>query len=188
MAHPQQQDFCNRMRAKYGLYFDNCKVLDIGSYDVNGNNRYLFGENTTYTGLDLTEGPNVDIIRPAHLFSPPDASYGFIISTEVFEHDLYWRESIQNIIRMLKPNGAFLFTCASTGRQEHGTRRTDVNYSAPPLLAMHEEWQDYYKNLDENDIRSVDGFNDAFLFCEFEYNNSPGDLYFFGVKKSEQNN
>lgn len=183
MAHPQQRNFCNRMRIKYPNYFENPKVLDIGSYDVNGNNRYLFGENAIYEGLDLAEGPNVDIVSPAHLFAAPDASYDFIISTETFEHDLYWRHSIQNMIRLLKPNGVFLFTCASTGRAEHGTRRTDVNYSAPPLLAMHEEWQDYYLNLTEEDIRSIEGFNDAFLFCEFEYNSCPGDLYFFGVRK-----
>ena len=181
MAHPQQQDFCKQMRVKYPLYFENCKVLDIGSYDVNGNNRYLF-KNATYTGLDLTEGPNVDIVRPAHLFAAQKASYDFIISTETFEHDMYWRESIKNIIRMLKANGVFLFTCESTGRPEHGTRRTDVGYSAPPLLAMHDIWQDYYLNLTEDDIRSIEGFEEAFQFCHFEFNPQTFDLYFFGLR------
>jgi SAM-dependent methyltransferase len=182
MAHLQQQEFCNRMRIKYPLYFENSNVLDIGSLDINGNNRYLF-KNATYTGVDLAEGNNVDIISPCHLLHAPDGFYDFIISTEVFEHDMYWRESIKNIIRMLKPNGAFMFTCASTGRAEHGTPRSDNSYSAPLLLQMNKEWQNYYNNLEEHDIRSVDGFEDAFSFYIFEHNPNPGDLYFFGVKR-----
>lgn len=181
MAHPQQQDFCNRMRAKYPLYFENTSVLDVGSLDINGNNRYLF-KNCSYKGLDLALGPNVDIIRPVHLLPSPDAHYGFIISTETFEHDLYWKDSVKNIIRMLKPNGVFMFTCASTGRPEHGTPRTDNSYSAPFLLSMNKEWQNYYNNLTEDDFLGIEGFKEAFSFYHFEYNANPGDLYFFGVK------
>lgn len=184
MAHQQQQDFCNRMRAKYPLYFQNANILDIGSLDINGNNRYLFNmDNCSYKGCDIAKGPNVDIICPAHLLNAQNGFYDFIISTECFEHDMYWKESVINIIRMLRKNGAFLFTCAADPRPEHGTERTDDGFSAPFLLLLNNEWKNHYKNLSEQDFLSIPGFKESFEYYEFEYNPNPGDLYFWGVKK-----
>jgi hypothetical protein len=180
--HEQVQEFCTKMQVLHPEYFSNANVLDVGSLDINGNNRYLFN-NCIYTGLDLGDGKNVDIVSPTHLFQAPNNHYDFIISTECFEHDMHWEKSIINIIRMLKPNGAFMFTCASTGRHEHGTERTDAGYSAPFLLTMQNEWKNYYRNLTENDIMSIKGFEDNWSYYYFEYNPNPGDLYFFGVKK-----
>lgn len=180
--HSQQMDFCKRIRAKYPLYFENANVLDVGSLDINGNNRYLF-KNCSYKGCDIANGPNVDFVSPAHLLNAQNGFYDFIISTECFEHDYHWKESIKNIIRMLRKNGAFLFTCASDPRPEHGTERTDGHFSAPFLKDLNNNWKNYYKNLSETDFLSLDGFTDAFDFYEFEYNPNPGDLYFFGVKK-----
>ena len=39
------------------------KVLDVGSYDVNGSYRHLFSdEYFKYYGLDMEAGPNVDLV------------------------------------------------------------------------------------------------------------------------------
>lgn len=181
MAHPEQQNFCTRMKQKYPEHFKNKKVLDIGSLDINGNNRFLF-DNIDYVGLDLDAGNNVDIVSAAHLYNAPDKSFDVIISTEVFEHDMFYKESIKNIIRMLKDGGMFIFTCASTGRPEHGTLRTDI-FSAPLLGKISNEWANYYKNLTEKNIREIDEFDFNFPDGYFEYNPSPGDLYFFGIKR-----
>lgn len=182
MAHTEQQDYCRRARNKFSEHFTEKKVLDIGSLDINGNNRFLFA-NCDYTGLDVAEGPNVDVISVGHQYNAPDESYDTIISTEVFEHDMFYEETIKNVIRMLKPGGAFIFTCGSTGRLEHGTRRSDGSFSAPLLIQISEEWADYYKNLTEEDVRDIEGFNAAFEYTEFEYNPTTCDLYFFGIKK-----
>ena len=122
MAHIEQRDFCFGVKDKYPEFFKNKKVLDIGSLDINGSNRDLF-ENCNYTGLDVGEGKNVDIISIGHLFNGPDNHFDTIISTEVFEHDMFYEETIKNVMRMLKPGGLFLFTCGAPGRPEHGTRR-----------------------------------------------------------------
>lgn len=186
MAHPQQQEFCKRMSDLFPQYFTGKKVLDIGSLDINGNNRF-FLTNCNYIGLDVGEGPNVDVIQVAHLYDAPDEQFDLVISTEVFEHDMFYPQSLQNIIRMLKPGGAFIFTCASTGRPEHGTRQSDGSSAAPLLANISEEWSDYYKNLTEVDIRNVKGFEEAFPDGVFEYSDNPGDLYFFGVKGGIKN-
>ena len=181
MAHLQQQEFCDKIKNQHSKYFKNKKVLDIGSLDINGNNRFLFTD-CDYTGLDVGQGPNVDVISVGHLFEGPDNYYDTIISTEVFEHDMFYEKTIENIIRMLKPGGMFIFTCASTGRAEHGTRNSDGSDAAPLLIQISEEWSDYYKNLTEDDIRKVNNFNVTFPDGYFEYNPNSYDLYFYGVK------
>lgn len=187
MAHFEQQEFCRKIKEKYPKYFKGKKVLDIGSLDINGNNRFLL-DSCNYIGLDVGEGPNVDVVQVAHLYDAPDEYFDLIISTEVFEHDMFYESSIINIIRMLKPGGAFIFTCASTGREEHGTRKSDGSWAAPLLIEISEEWSDYYKNITEKDIIKIEGFKECFPDGIFEYSPIPGDLYFFGVKGGIEKN
>jgi SAM-dependent methyltransferase len=156
MAHSQQQEFCQKVKDKFPFFFSKKIVLDMGSLDINGDNRNLFTE-SDYLGIDVGAGNNVDFVCIAHEFEAPDEFYDVIISTEMFEHDMYYEKSIKNAMRMLKRGGLFIFTCASTGREEHGTRKF-VSGSAP-LLMDKGEWGDYYKNLTEEDIRKIDNFN-----------------------------
>ena len=100
---------------------------------------------------------------------------------KVLENDKYWKESLLNTNRLLKPGGMMLITCASTGRPEYGTRRTDEFSS--PLTAQAEGWEDYYMNITEADIKSVWNVEDIFAFHYFEYNAYSCDLYFYGIKK-----
>lgn len=181
MAHPEQQVFCKSVQSKFPDYFVNKKVLDCGSLDINGNNRYLF-TNCEYIGLDVGPGKNVDVISPIHLYEAPDESYDFIISTECFEHDKFYPLSLKNIVRMLKSKGMFLFTCASYGRPEHGTKRTGTAGNSP-LTAELEEFEDYYKNLNIPDIKAVLDVNEIFDKHEFSGNFMSHDLYFWGIKK-----
>lgn len=179
MSHLLQQEFCKSVKEKYPDFFYNKKVLDVGSLDINGSNKGLF-EDCEYIGLDIGVGPNVDIVCVAHKFFPPDETYDTIISTEMFEHDMFYEKSIVNIMRMLKPGGLFLFTCASTNRSEHGTRKSD-SWTAP-FLVNKGEWGDYYKNLVEDDILIIPGFKEAFPTGHFSYNEDKTDIYFCGIK------
>lgn len=180
MAHKQQIDFCKSVKDIYSEYFQNKIVLDCGSLDINGNNRYLF-ENCNYLGIDIGIGKNVDIVSTIHEFLYTDESFDVIISTECFEHDMYYKQSLLNIIRLLKSNGLFLFTCATTGRAEHGTKQTSAQNS--PLTSAIEEWSNYYKNLEECDIREAIDIDDIFSKYQFSTNDITHDLYFWGIKK-----
>ena len=186
MAHKEQRQFCNFVKSRYPEFFNNKKVLDIGSLDINGNNRTLFN-NCNYTGIDVGSGNNVDIISVGHLFDGKDDDYDVIISTEVFEHDMYYEQTITNIMRMLKPGGLFLFTCAAPGRPEHGTKKNG-EFCAPLLTQISEEWGNYYKNLTEVDIRKIPKFEETFENVHFEFKDTnieiPSDLYFYGFKKN----
>jgi SAM-dependent methyltransferase len=179
-------NYCNKIKSQFPEYFIGKKVLDVGSLDINGSNKHLF-TNCEYTGLDVAEGPNVDIISISHQYQAPDNSYDVIISTEVFEHDMFWEKSLLNITRMLKPGGLFLFTCAAPNRQEHGTRGSDGSYAAPLLLQISEEWSDYYRNLSIDDINNFKEFIHQYEQYDIEYGECLGvelhDLYFYGFKK-----
>lgn len=183
MSHAQQLDFCYSIKKKFPSYFLDKFVLDIGSLDINGSNRGLF-ENCKYLGVDIGYGINVDIISKGHELNLPDETFDTIISTECFEHDMYYKDTIKNIIRLLKPGGLFFFTCATTGRPEHGTVRTSTEADAP-FLKNDEDWANYYKNLTENDIRGIISIEDTFSEFGFSINDFSKDLYFYGIKKGE---
>lgn len=177
MAHIEQQEFCLKVKESFPKFFTNVNVLDIGSLDINGNNRYLF-EKYKYTGIDIGEGKNVDVVSLGHEYDT-DERYDVVISTECFEHDMHYIKTILNAIKLTKSGGLFLFTCATTDRIEHGTSR--ANDWASPF--SHIEFNDYYKNLTEKDIANEISMNDYFSFYRFEINNISHDLYFFGIKK-----
>jgi SAM-dependent methyltransferase len=179
MAHQQQIEFCSSIKAKFPQFFSNKLVLDVGSLDINGNNAYLF-DDCLYLGVDVATGRNVDICTKAHELGLPDASIDVIISTECFEHDQYYELTLNNIVRMLKPGGLFLFTCATTLRAEHGTKQTTPMDA--PLLQNLGEWSDYYKNLEEGNVREVIDLDTVFQAFEFSVNDENHDLYFWGIK------
>lgn len=172
--HPEQQTFCLYVKSKYPLQFTHSKVLDVGSMDINGNNRYLFDNPHSYTGIDLGYGPNVDVVCSGHLFQSEEL-YDVVISTEAFEHDEHWKETIANCVKLTCPGGVFLFTCATTGRAEHGTRMNHPHDS--PYT------NGYYRNLTEEDVRGIKGFKKWFAEMGFRTNSSTCDLYFYGIKK-----
>jgi len=173
MAHKEQKDFCVSVQSKFLDKFKGVSVLDIGSLDINGNNRYLF-EDYTYVGIDLGEGKNVDVVSRGHEYKT-DERYDVIISTECFEHDEYWVQTINNIIHHLKSGGLFLFTCATDGRPEHGTRRTSPQDA--PFVG------DYYRNLNEEIMKGEIDFDSIFNDYKFSSRQNPSDLYFYGIKK-----
>ena len=178
MAHRQQINFCLSVKNRFPDKFKRKAVLDVGSLDINGNNRYLFSD-SSYVGVDLAPGRNVDMVCRGHELKLPDAMFDVVISTECFEHDMYWELTLNNCARLLKPGGLFLFSCATTGRPEHGTRRTTPK-DAPLLPGV---WADYYMNLTEADILRAVRVDEVFELYAFEIGYETCDLYFWGVKK-----
>ncbi len=171
--HPEQCFFVETVKTAHPEYFVGTRVLDIGSLDINGNNRQFF-ENPDYIGIDIGAGANVDVVARGHEYVA-DEPFDVVISTECFEHDQYWHRTFNAVIRRhLKDGGLFVFTCATTGRPEHGTRRTSP--SDAPFVP------DYYRNLTEKDFRGIINFDTIFRAYGFQTRVWPADLYFWGIK------
>ena len=181
--HPEAKDFTIFVKSIVKDYFINKNVLDVGSGDINGNNRFLF-ENCKYEGNDVISAPNVTIISKTKDLPFTDNTFDTIVSTECFEHDPEYKDSFLKIYKMLKQDGLFFFTCASTGRGEHGTRRTSPSASYGTLGKL-EDMIDYYTNLTENDLNKILHLNELFSVWDTYYNEKSHDLYFIGIKKGQ---
>jgi SAM-dependent methyltransferase len=189
MAHKEQINFINKIKIKHPDYFNNKIVLGVGTFDVCGTENVFFN-NCDYKGLDLSKGLGVDIVCPAQEYNAPNNSYDTIISCECFEHNPFYKETIQNIIRLLKSKGLFLFTCATTNRPIHGIKSLEEeskqkypNWKTMPNVTYDNWDNNYYKNLTEYDIRECIDVDAIFSNYKFEVNTDHCDLYFWGIKK-----
>ena len=99
-------------------------VLDVGGGE---RNRYkdLFIYKT-FTCLDISAGPEVDIVASADSIPLPDNSKDSIVSTQMLEHVKYPERCVQEMYRVLKKGGHALVT-------------------APQWNELHSEPHDYWR-------------------------------------------
>ena len=177
MSHKQQLDFVQSVKQQFPNYFVKSNVLEIGSLDINGSVKQFFTD-CAYIGLDIALGPGVDVVGLGHEYDMPDSTFDCVISCECFEHDPYYEKTFINMIRLCRPGGLILFSCATTGRPEHGTSQCEPQ-SSPLTVAA--GW-DYYKNLVEQDFKAICDCDQTFSQYQFSQNSTMYDLYFYGIK------
>lgn len=177
MAHYTQQQFVRWTKEFFPEYFNRKRVLEIGSLDINGSVRSSFTD-CDYIGLDVGEGPGVDVVCGGQEYDAPDASFDVVCSFEAMEHNPFWKETFSNMLRLVKPGGLILMTCATNGRPEHGTSRSKPDDS--PLTA-NIGW-DHYRNLSANDFRSQFAMQSLFTQHMFAHYYYSCDLLFFGFR------
>jgi hypothetical protein len=132
MRHPEQVGFFEVVAKANAELVEGARVLEIGSYDVNGGIRHLFRGASDYVGVDLDHGPGVDRVGFGHEVDDPDQSYDVTLSGECFEHDQHWRETFLNMVRLTRPGGLVAFTCAARTHAEPGSGRADANMFVAP--------------------------------------------------------
>lgn len=181
MAHREQRIFIGMVRELYPEYFLGNRVVDFGSLDINGSNKIWF-DLCDYTGVDIGEGKNVDVVSKAHEYKP-EKKFDVVITTEMLEHDMYWEKSLQNMLDLLVPNGLLIITCATTGRPEHGTARSECAEDSP-FTSKIPEWSNYYRNLTITDVNTVLKPSENFItYFENMTTRPPNDYQFYGIKK-----
>lgn len=93
------------------------RVIEVGSYDVNGTLRYIIElmEPYQYVGSDIIEGPGVDLVCPAENLVETFGKENFdlVISTCALEHMKDWQKAISNIKNVCKPNGIIIIIVPS---------------------------------------------------------------------------
>lgn len=91
------------------------RVLEIGSWTAPGQEQIvcrktiapLVGE---YVGLDMREGPDVDVVSDAKAMPFPDNDFDVVISTDCLEHVDWPRDVVREAFRVTKPGGLFYLT------------------------------------------------------------------------------
>jgi SAM-dependent methyltransferase len=175
MSHPEQLGFFAAVAKVNQPLVEGGRILEIGSYDVNGTVRRVFESSRAHVGIDLAEGPGVDHVGFGHDYDEPDGSFDIALSGECFEHDTFWPETFANMVRLVRPGGLVAFTCASRGRPEHGTARSDASLSP----GTQHVGLDYYRNLTEADFAPLP-LAEWFGEWRFWYLPTSFDLYFAG--------
>ena len=175
----EENNWKDSLKQRFPKYFDGVKVLDIGSADINGTNKSWFN-NSEYIGLDVLPYNNVDVVSIAHEYDAPKWSFDTICSTSELEHDMYWQKTLLKMVELLKPGGLLWFACAAE-RGEHGTKTHNPDDSLTVKLDD-EEWNNYYRNIREKDVRNVLDLDKIFSEYEIGYSNDKAFLKFWGIK------
>lgn len=124
----------------------NIPTLEVGSININGSAREVFGHYQPYTGVDIVSGPNVDVVVDIQDYSAAKRAgigkYNLIICTEVLEHT----PPIPLLNAMLNyadPEGCIIvITCAGPNRAPHSADGGSLKQN------------EYYANVSPKDIQS----------------------------------
>lgn len=92
------------------------EIADLGSSDVNGSYRQMFGVEANYTGLDLESGPGVDmVLDDPHRFPFENNSIDLILSGQMLEHSAQFWRVFTEMARVLKSGGLAFVIAPSAG-------------------------------------------------------------------------
>lgn len=95
---------------------ENSMILEIGSYIGGFSIRSLKPSDSTYIGVDLENGPGVDVVLEDQYKLPfEDNTFDYVISSSCFEHSEFFWLTFLEIIRVLKPTGVFYLNAPSNG-------------------------------------------------------------------------
>lgn len=177
MAHAEQLNFVKCIKQHFNKYFEGSRVLEVGSLDINGSVRSLF-TGCDYTGVDVAQGKGVDLVCEGQMLDFPSGYFDTVISCEAMEHNPYWVETTANMFRLCRKGGVVIISCATHGRREHGTTRTNPNDSP---LTLQLGW-DYYRNLSEQDFMKAFPLDSWFSSFKFFRNWNSYDLLFVGIR------
>ncbi|MBC2661993.1 methyltransferase domain-containing protein [Novosphingobium flavum] len=92
------------------------RILEVGSYDVNGSLRAFSPERAEYVGLDVEEGHGVDlVVEPGGPFPVEDGSFDLVLATSALEHDPAFWNTFLEMGRKLRDGGYLYINVPSNG-------------------------------------------------------------------------
>ena len=177
--HDSAMNYLKKIRR--ANYFDG-PVLEIGSININGSARELWGDLKPYVGVDIVPGPNVDYVVDIRDITNPSQDYYLrerfhtIICTEVLEH-VDPASIIGAMWQFMHDTCKVVITCAGPSRQTHSAD------GAPQL-----RFDEYYQNVSPATLRDLLTEPPAHIIileCEVHASDDLGDVYAFatyGVK------
>ena len=104
-------------------YTHPIRVIEIGSFNVNGEARLAFSTVPVqeYIGTDIRPGPGVDVCLPFHKLIEAYGyeSFDVVVCCEVAEHVQQWKTLISVMKMLVRENGLIIFTAPSKGFPKH---------------------------------------------------------------------
>jgi len=153
-VHPNALEYIRRHMPPCG----GLRVLEVGSYNVNGAARQVAPPGATWLGLDLRPGPGVDIVTDARAYDGA-GQYDLVVCAETLEHCADHAGIIACAARALRPGGLLILTAATALRVPHNDdgyplRPGDVwcPVQADELAWLLRDWTDVEIVLNADDI------------------------------------
>lgn len=142
------------------------KVVEIGSRVINGSIKRLFDNVSSYVGIDIIDGPGVDVVASGSDYKP-DELVDFVVCCEVLEHvdDDTAKAIIKNSLKMLQDGGYIILTAAGSGRLPHSA------YDGAGLRS-----EEFYRNVSVDNIMDWVGKSHAKILT-IEENERDNDIY-----------
>ena len=151
--HLSSLEHVDRLVRRYLADRTSIKIVDIGSYDVNGSYKRFFDRPSwQYVGVDLVPGPNVDVTL-ASPYRLPFASHSVdvIVSGQAFEHiEFFWLTWLE-MVRVLKPGGLIFLLAPSRGYEHRHPQdcwrfypdgyQALAKYGGLALLEVQTDWE-----------------------------------------------
>lgn len=95
------------------------RILEIGSFDVNGSLRIHKPDNISWIGVDLEPGKGVDVVVQPNAPLPfPDNYFDLVVATSVFEHDISFWKTMAEMSRVASDT-AFIYVSAPSNGPVH---------------------------------------------------------------------
>ena len=146
-------------------------IWDDNTYIHNGPVRSLFRKAKKYTGVDIREGPNVDVIGNAADWRPdPPELFDTVVCCETLEHTNEGANICKTAFEILQPGGIFLVTAAGPGRMTHSC------VDGGPNLYPGE----FYENVYPDQLSS---WLSLFDFYMIDNSKTPLDIYAIAFKR-----
>lgn len=113
--HPTAYEFATKFYHTFCASLPKeAKIVDFGSYDVNGTLRPIF-KNHDYIGIDMSSGPNVDIVCNNSDTPFETGSIDIVVSSSCLEHDECFWETFLEMCRIVKVDGLIYINAPSAG-------------------------------------------------------------------------
>jgi SAM-dependent methyltransferase len=144
------------------------RVVEVGSRDINGEIRSLIDAGT-YIGIDLEDGPGVDVVADCRFWEPPWKA-SLVVCAEVLEHAGDPRAVVDACISYLRPGGRLVITCAGPGREPHS------GHDGGPV-----DPDEHYANVDPDDLEKW--LAEDLEAVRVRYNGIAHDCYATGIKR-----
>lgn len=143
------------------------KVIEVGSYGGGGVRPLITSWSPAeYVGVDLREGPGVDVVCNAESLVERFGSNSFdiVISTELLEHVRNWRNVLSDFKNICRPNGVILITTRSKGYPYHGAPYDFWRYELEDINSLFSDFEILNSERDHSEpgvfikARRPDGF------------------------------
>ena len=169
--HPQALAFYEESLAS----LPPLKVVEFGSCQMFGSIRSVYPQAISWLGLDIQDGPGVDIIQDAATWTT-DERFDLVICAEVFEHTPDWRGILANAYSVLDEPGRLVASCATNERPPHSA------LDGGPLRDG-----EFYRNVPEDEmVEALNeiGFTSVVRTADGHFGND--DLYIIATKGNDQ--